>query len=320
MTTVSTPLDDAKPRVRLGSSNAWAFAILAGQLSFTAMAIALSMSGQPVLWVVGQVLLAVNLFQWFVIHHDLAHGAFFRTRILNDVAGHLSSIFCLMPYFSWKQVHHHHHIWTGWKDKDPSDPLSQIKAPSPRAAAFMNFCWKYWIPVFALGFVAINFWNLKRVNRLFPDPASRARSLFSVVWLVSVYVVALSLMPGAMLRYGLPALLLFLMISDPILLTQHVHIDAHMADGQRVKAFRYSEQGAYARNVKYPAWVAKWFFYNSERHGLHHLHPEIPIYRLGKLPSPHENNIGWSEWLHLAKSLPADVLIFKTASETGVRL
>ncbi len=309
-----------KNQEKLSSNDAYAFAIIVWQLAFTAVAIRLSVMGSVILWVIGQLLLAVSFFQWFVIHHDLAHGGFFRTRVLNNVVGHLSSIFCLIPFFSWKQVHRHHHIWTGWKDKDPSDPLSQITQPTPGAVRLMNFCWKYWVPVFALGFVAINFWNLKRVNALFPDNTSKARNLFSVVFLSAVYLSAFGFFPKAMLLYWLPATLVFLSISDPILLTQHVHIDANYANGQRVKAFRYSEQTPFARNIIYPKFISTFFFYHSERHGLHHQHPEIPIYHLGKLPSPVENNIGWSDWLRIAKSMPADILIFKTSRESGVRL
>jgi len=305
---------------RLSSNDAAAFAIVAWQLTFTVVAIRLSLEGPGLVWAVGQLLLAVNFFQWFVIQHDLAHGGFFRTRWLNDVVGHLSSIFCLIPFFSWKQVHHHHHIWTGWKDKDPSDPLSQIKQPTPGLVRWMNFCWKYWVPVFAFSFVAINFWNLKRVNTLFPDPRSKGRNLFSVVFLSAVVLSAIAVMPKAMLLYWLPAMVVFLIISDPILLTQHVHIDAHQANGERVKAFRFSEQSPFARNIIYLRLVSRFFFYNSERHGLHHEHPEVPIYHLGKLATPAENTIGWLEWLRRAKSMPADVLIFQTSRESGVRL
>lgn len=304
----------------LASSNTWAIAIIAWQLTFTGVAIALSVAGHPLLWVLGQTLLAISLFQWFVLHHDLAHGGFFRTRWLNALFGHVSSAFCLMPFFSWRQVHHHHHIWTGWKDKDPSDPHSQIRNPSPAVLRAINFCWRYWIPVIAISFVAINFWNLKRVNTLFPDPASRRKNLFSVVFLVVVYAVAIGVLRSAMLVHWLPAILLFLSLSDPILLTQHAHIDANYARGAKVKAFRFAEQGAYSRNVIYPRWVAKYFFYNSERHGLHHVHPEVPVYRLGRLPSPPENTITWSDWLSTAKRMPADVLIFQTARESGVKL
>lgn len=307
-------------RVTSGSSDAVAGAIIAWQLCFTGAAIALSLQDAWPLWLLGQLLLAVNLFQWFVLHHDLAHGGFFRTRWLNAVVGHVSSIFCLMPFFSWRQMHHHHHIWTGWKDKDPSDPSSQFRRPTPTLMRVMNFCWRFWIPVFAAAFVAMNFWNLRRVNAMFPDARSRRRNLFSVVLLVAIYVPALVLAPRVMLVHWVPALLLFLSFSDPVLLTQHVHVDAHYADGAEVKAFRYSEQGRYARNVVYPKAMARFLFYNSERHGLHHEHPTVPVYRLGTLEPPHENTINWLEWLRLAKAMPADVLIFQTSRETGVQL
>lgn len=305
---------------QFASSNAWAVAIIAWQLAFTAGAIDLSLSGSPLFWVLGEVLLAISMFQWFVLHHDLAHGGFFRTKALNVVVGHLSSLFCLIPFNSWRQVHHHHHRWSGWKDKDPSDPHSQVKKLPRWLIRLVDFCWKFWVPTIALSFVVINFWNLRRVNQLFPDRKSRARNLFSVLFLATAFVAAFAVFGRVMLTAWLPAFVLFLMLSDPILLTQHAHIDANYARGQRVKAFRYSQQGAFARNVIYPRWIAKYFFYNSERHGLHHAHPEIPIYRLGRLPSPSENQITFGDWLRTAKAMPAELLIFKTTKESGIRL
>ena len=87
-----------------------------------------------------------------------------------------------------------------------------------------------------------------------------------------------------------------------------------------MKTFRFAQQGSFARTVVYPRFIQKYFFYNSEQHVLHHQRPEIPMYRLNRLPSPAGNRIGWKEWLTSAKRLPADVLIFQTARDTGMRI
>ncbi|MEX2454817.1 MAG: fatty acid desaturase [Rhodospirillaceae bacterium] len=48
----------------------------------------------------------------FIIQHDCGHGAFFRSRRLNDAMGVLCSLLTLAPYASWRRQHAGHHgIW-----------------------------------------------------------------------------------------------------------------------------------------------------------------------------------------------------------------
>ena len=56
------------------------------------------------------------LVRLFMIQHDCGHGAFFRTRAINDWVGRLFGVFTLTPYDYWKRTHAAHHaaasIWT----------------------------------------------------------------------------------------------------------------------------------------------------------------------------------------------------------------
>jgi len=302
------------------SSDIKAFGLILWQLLFSAAAIYLSFSDNGIIWFLGQVLLTINLFQWFVLHHDFVHDSLFKTKILNTIFGHLSSVPTLMPYHSFKLSHHQHHIWTGWRDKDPTSPQSYLKHPPAWAIKIVNFCWKFWIPLMAPLFVLQNFWGLNRLFRSFPKLSDKRNVIFSMLVIVAVYAFLFAWMPGIMLKVWLLGFIMFLLISDLVLMSQHTHIDSHFADENEVKAFRYSEQTKYTRTIIYPKFVSRFIFYHFDKHAVHHQYPGVPTYYLGNFPVPEDLNIGWWEWLKRAKSLSAYDLIYSSPKESGVKL
>ena len=150
-------------------SDSLALSISSAVLFLTLLGLGCSFWGGPLLWLIGQFLVALAILHWFVILHDLGHGGFFRTKILNDIAGHLASFFVILPFYPWRYVHAGHHRWVGWKDLDPTMSQIQPRELSPLLRWLVNFCWRYWIPVFALSFSFGNFWNLSKLFRLARD-------------------------------------------------------------------------------------------------------------------------------------------------------
>ena len=294
--------------------------LLIWQIGFTAFCIFLSSQKNPFLWLTGQALLGICLLQWFVLQHDLGHGGFLRGKWLNAVFGHFASLFSLLPYYPWRQIHHAHHVWTGWKQLDPTLPEVVPEAMPRFLVALMDFCWRCWIPVFALSFSSQTFWNYRRLARLYPDRCSKRRNLFSILFLVTVYALAFFIFGEIMLRCWLTAFIFYLFLSDPLLLSQHTHLDYHSPDGKVVKPIRYRSQPLYTRSVTYPHFISKYILYYFDRHGLHHQQPGVPIYSLAGLESPEENTIHWLDWLRIAKRMPAHRLIFQSFRDTGIKL
>ncbi len=56
----------------------------------------------------------------FVIGHDCGHGSFSRHKWLNNLVGHLSHSFILVPYHGWRISHRTHHKNTGNIETDES--------------------------------------------------------------------------------------------------------------------------------------------------------------------------------------------------------
>ena len=63
--------------------------------------------------------------------------------------------------------------WVGFKDKDPTQNLLTLKDIPLKRSKIINFCWKYWIPIFTLSFSFDNFWNLKKLNQLYPEKQNK---------------------------------------------------------------------------------------------------------------------------------------------------
>ncbi len=57
------------------------------------------------------------LVRLFMIQHDCSHGAFFRTRALNDWVGRVIGVATLTPYDYWKRTHAAHHATSGNLDR-----------------------------------------------------------------------------------------------------------------------------------------------------------------------------------------------------------
>jgi len=121
--------------------------------------------------------------------------------------GHLASAFVIMPFYPWRYIHADHHVWTGWRDLDPTMGQLRPRELSSVARRTADFCWKAWIPVFCLTFSAGNFWNLRRLRRQWKSGKPRREFLFSI---------------------------LFLVMCDPLLLSQNAHIPKKSSGGVKV--------------------------------------------------------------------------------------
>ena len=300
--------------------NNFAFLLITWQLSFSIFALSIASSSLLFLRILGNILVGINILQWFILQHDLGHNAFFKKSLFNTLLGHVASIFSLIPFYPWKNIHHSHHVWTGWKDLDPTHPTKKIQDLHKISIFFIDLCWKLWIPIFALSFSLISFWNLKKLKKLYPQRQRMVQHIISISLIIICFTILFYKYPHFMITGWLPGMFFYLMIADPLLLSQHTHIDYSDSEGQKVRPYKYSLQPAYTRSVIYPQWISKYILYNFDKHGLHHQYPSIPLYRLNKIPQIKENSIYWLKWLSIAKAIPATVLIFQSHRDTGINV
>ena len=311
----------AKKHAHLRANNVTATCILLLELALTAFAIFLSLSNNTFVWIAGQILFAISTLHWFVLVHDCSHWYFFTSLRANRIAGHLASIFCILPFMPWQHIHSRHHVWTGWQDLDPTQQ-SMVRETLPRSQKrVVDFCWRFWIPLFGLAYSFENFWNLRRLYKMFPQKKRKIENTFSVVLFFVVYGVLIWAVGGVLFlkTWGL-GYLLFLVISDPLLLSQHAHIPQNLAKEKRVNANKLSEQDEFTRTLVFPKWVSRFILLHFDAHIVHHLLPNLPCYRLGEVELHSKNKIKWFLWLRMAKKMPAHQLLFLNSRETGIQI
>ncbi|MEL6775931.1 MAG: fatty acid desaturase [Cyanobacteria bacterium J06597_16] len=89
----------------------------------------------------------------FVVGHDCGHGSFSRYKWLNNLIGHITHSFILVPYHGWRISHRTHHANTGNLDTDeswyPMDQATYEKMDAPaKVMRFVLFLFAYPVYLF----------------------------------------------------------------------------------------------------------------------------------------------------------------------------
>lgn len=297
-------------------------------LAHVALAAVLSASGcvlagseRALVWLPGQLLLALAFLQWFILLHEAGHLTLFRRRSLNLAAGHLAGFLALIPFESWRRVHGLHHLWTGWQDLDPT---TATLAPRPRGRweiAAVDLAWRFWLPLISITYRIGNYWNLPRLLRLFPAASQRRALCLNAL-------VALLGYGGLLWAFGLWQVLSFLglglalsfALQDPLILSQHTHMPMRLAAGEKVVPLTGIEQVRHTRSLAFPAAIAQWGLLNFNLHELHHRNVAVPGYRLAGIEHTPANTVHWWTWLRAAKRMRGSVFLYQSSDSTGADL
>jgi fatty acid desaturase len=306
--------------MHLRPSNVAGVVVALQSILLTAVALWLSSRPATLLWLAGQLLLALALVQWFSILHECGHETLFRTRSLHLPLGHLAAFFSLIPFYNWKRVHARHHKWTGWQDVDPTTS-ALVPRPLGRAErTLVNVCWKYWIPLFSVLYRLNNFWNWPRLRQLFAKARERRLLALNLLAMLGVYAaIAVLAGPALMLRMSGLALLLSLVAEDLLLLSQHTHVPQLLSHGEQVVPFPTVEQEVFTRSLVFPRWLSS-LLLQIDAHELHHMYPFVPGYRLSGISYETMNGIRLWPWVRRARALRGELFLFHNRLETGADL
>lgn len=316
----ATPAPAPATVSHLRSSNLTAAKLVSIASGLTVVGIALSLQQSWALWLVGQIIFALAMLQWFSLLHECGHETLFQTKSLNAPVGRVAAFFSIIPFLCWKRVHGRHHKWTGWQDVDPTTAALVPRPLSKGERILMNVCWKYWIPLFSVLYRVNNFWNVPRLYSLFPKSQDRRRLLASGLGLVASYGIVFVVVDAAtILRVVGLALLLTLTAEDLLLLSQHTHIPQKLSHGEPVRPFPAIEQEVFTRSLVFPKWLSV-LLLHIDAHELHHMYPFVPGYSLGRIPYETENEIDMWSWIKRARAMPGEVFLFQNRLETGADL
>jgi acyl-lipid omega-6 desaturase (Delta-12 desaturase) len=307
-----------KELAQLKPNNKIAYGYLALFFAVTGLGIYLSTLSLG-FWILGQSLLIVSYFQGQTLVHDMGHGFFFESKKVNTFWGHIVSLSPILPFVPWILIHGQHHRYSGNKYKDPTTSDKNYSDLTPKNKKIINLIWKSWIPVFVLSYSLSNFWNYPKLKRLFPKHAGRC--LASIVFTLSFFASMIFIFgPVNFLKVWGVSYGLFLIICEPILFSQHVHIDQADKtdpDFNHESSYEVWKQDEFSRSLIFPALIRKYVLINFNLHGHHHVFPNLAGYYLDKIDEAQPNEEHWWDWYRKSKKTDAATLLFLTQSETG---
>jgi fatty acid desaturase len=288
-------------------------------LSLISLGIYFSIQNEMTFYLLGQLLLVIGIFQAQILVHELGHGHFFSKKKTNMIIGELVSLIPIIPFGPWVLIHGQHHRLTGNKYLDPTMIPREYNDIPKTQKMIINFCWKFHIPIFSLGYSFGNFWNLKKLKKLYPLQMNRFR--FSIILSIVFYLLLMMIFQKDFFKVWTPAYFIFLAISEPLLFSQHVHVDqGEKKDQQFTKDKTYAlwDQDQFTRTLRFPAFLSYYFLVGFNLHTAHHLLPDLPGYHLHKIKLKPEIEMNGFEWYQ--KTLPIDgaTLLFQTKKDTGL--
>jgi acyl-lipid omega-6 desaturase (Delta-12 desaturase) len=222
----------------------------------------------------------------FIIQHDCGHGAYFKSRLANEIVGWLCSLTTFTPYSLWRRHHAiHHAVWNNL-DKRPSGgdiysgclTLLEYEALSPMRQRLYRLALHPLVSQLLLPPVV--FILLYRIP--FDTPKGWRKERISV-YLTNLAIAAFLLT------------MTFLLGWQPVLLVQLPVIAAASIIGVWLFSVQHRfEHSLWARQTDWTAagaalhgssWlrlpkILQWFTGNIGFHHVHHLMPRVPNYRL----------------------------------------
>jgi omega-6 fatty acid desaturase (delta-12 desaturase) len=268
--------DEIRKRLAFDPSPAMLVWTLVTHVAWQGTAIALSQLSHWLVWLIGQAMLAIGFFQAFALLHEAGHGNCSRNRHLNVLVGHLASVACFLPFYSWRYVHAEHHTWTGNPDRDPGLAIVKRAKDTGTLPWLLRASFRVCVPLGGLGqhFVYWAYpWTRRHRKQL-----SRVRALHcaaSVLFLVCTYTMLARYAPRIITldTLGL-AIVLYLLLVELVNFPPHVGRTTHSGK------LPLWQQHLATRSCNYPRGIAEVVVLNFNLHVEHHLFPNLPWYRL----------------------------------------
>lgn len=249
------------------------------------------------------------LLRLFLIQHDCGHGAFFRSKRLNDWVGRCIGVLTLSPYDFWRRTHAMHHAGTGNLDKRGIGDVDTLTVTEYAAMPRLGR-WRYWLyrhPVVMFGIGPAYLFFLR--YRLPLGLAGEGWRPWLSTMGTNLAIVALSV--GLMLLVGIKA---FLMIQLPITLMAasagvwlfYLQHQFEHTQWSEAKDWTFHESALYGSSHLELPGVLRWFTANIGMHHMHHLCSTVPFYRLPAAMKTmpelrHVNRLTWRDSLRAVR-------------------
>lgn len=235
-------------------------------------------------WVIAQFLLAIVMFNAFALFHEAVHqNISSRYKILNKVFGYCSSVFCLLPYSSWREDHLQHHLWSGNLEKDPVMKLLLAGKNGKLDKPWINLLWRSWLPVFAPVQILIYWFSLlRRAFRTAKLKHWLSLAIPATVW--AAIFLWTPIEPQALLG----SLFIYFFLSENINIPNHTGMD--YIEGEARLAPK--DQESTSQSCSFPGVFRLGVLMNFNLHAEHHIFPHLPWFQLPAATQALEQRLG----------------------------
>lgn len=266
----------------------------------------------------GILVMSIFFTQQFILLHECGHLHFFKQKFLNVWMGNVFGFLAGIPFHSWMTMHHLHHKWTGWRDRDPTTEKTVDPSQSGVVNVIANVSWFIFFPIFYIIYHVSNYWDIKKMKR-FLKPRDHRLSVWSVI-IYSVLYLFLFVVISVQWRWMISlAFFLSCIWRELIILTQHTHVDIPLARDQKVNPISYLDQVPYTRSFYIQPLLARYFLFNFNLHEVHHAYPGLSAYYLDEVDLDLPREPRYWTWFKKAKSLNGVDFVFKTNKDTNIK-
>lgn len=224
------------------------------------------------------------LVRLFMIQHDCGHGAFFRTRAINDWVGRVSGVLTLTPYDYWKRTHAAHHASTGNLERRGLGDIETLTVQEYLALSWRRRLgyrmYRHPIVMFAIGPTFLFLLQYRAPLGLMRGAGWRPWvSTMSTNAAIAAIVALLMWLigPATFLMIHGPVFLLAASVGVWLFYVQHQFEGAVWAHEANWRLPQAALEGSTHYDLPI---VLRWFSANIGVHHVHHLASRIPFYRL----------------------------------------
>ena len=226
------------------------------------------------------------LMRLFLIQHDCGHGAFFRSRAVNDWIGRVIGIFTMTPYDVWRKSHAHHHATSGNLTKRGMGDIKTLTIREYRAlgwfARLRYRLYRHPVVMFGVGPAYIFMIDQRLPLGFMKDgwkPWLSAMGTNAAIVAVAGFMIWL-VGWKAFLAVQIPVTLVGATVGVWLFYVQHQFEDTFWEEDNKWKLQDAALYGSSHYVLPQPL---RWFSANIGIHHVHHLASRVPFYRLPKV-------------------------------------
>lgn len=229
---------------------------------------------------------AFFLVRLFAIQHDCGHGAFFRSKGLNDWVGRFLGVLTLTPYDVWRQAHILHHAGSGNLDKRGIGDIKTLTISEYEARGFWGKLiyriYRNPVIMFVVGpayiFLLDNRlpWNFFKAGAKYWISAMGTNLGILVIAAILTYAMG----PAAFFTIFLCTTAMAAAIGVWLFYIQHQFEETVWDNGEE---WQLHEAALYGSSHYDLPVMFRWLTANIGIHHVHHLYSKIPFYRLTRV-------------------------------------